>query len=66
MKQEYPVVLHDLPGSVRGFVTLGSDYEPIIVLNSHLSLEELRKAYTHEVAHIRSGQMFDDDYREYR
>lgn len=66
MTQEYPVVLHDLPGSVRGFVCLGSDYEPVIILNSNLSREELRRVYRHEVDHIRSGQMFDDDYREYQ
>lgn len=59
------VILKDLPCSVRGFTALGSDYEPIIILNSRLSAEQQRKTYRHEMNHIESGEMFDEGYVEY-
>lgn len=62
---DIPVVLRDLPGTIRGFVCLGEDYEPMIVLNSALPKEEQRKAFIHEVRHISSGELYDDDYVEY-
>ena len=62
---EIPVVLKDLPVHIRGFVCLGSDYNPIIVINSRLSAEQQRKTYKHEVEHILSGEMGDPDYHEY-
>ena len=60
-----PVVLRDLPASVRGFVCLGSDYEPIIVLNSSLSREQQMKTYRHELNHILRGEVWDSNYNEY-
>lgn len=60
-----PVVLKDLPSGIRGFVCLGSDYEPVIVLNSTLSREQQRETYRHEMRHILSGEVWDEDYREY-
>ena len=50
---------------VNGFCCLGSDYEPIIVINSRLSREDQLKAYRHEQDHIRRGEMFNEDYHEY-
>ena len=38
MMENVPIVLKSLPVDVRGFVCLGSDYEPIIVINSRLAL----------------------------
>ena len=60
-----PIVLQDLPVDVHGFVCLGSDYEPIIVINSRLSRENQLKTYRHEKAHIDRGEMFNEDYHEY-
>jgi len=65
MTDEYPVVLKQLPSRIHGFCCLGSDYEPIIVINENLPLAERRKTYLHEVSHIESGEMFDPLYNEY-
>ena len=62
---DYPIVLKDLPVGIHGFVCLGSDYEPIIVINSRLSREEQLKAYDHERKHLRRGDMFNEEYHEY-
>lgn len=62
---DIPIVLQDLPTTVRGFCCLGSDYEPIIVINSRLTLEEQRKTYWHEYFHIHNGDMDNPDYHEY-
>ena len=40
---DVPVVLKDLPVKIHGFVCLGSDYEPIIIINSRLSWEQQQK-----------------------
>jgi len=63
--EEVPIVLKDLPEEIRGFVCLGSDYEPIIVINSRLSREQQLKTYRHELRHIQRGEMFNEDYHEY-
>ena len=60
-----PVVFAKLTGKVRGFCTLGSDFEPIIVLNEQLSPEQMRITYRHELDHIRRGDLYNDTYREY-
>lgn len=62
---EVPIILKDLPADVRGFVCLGSDYEPVIVINSRLSREDQLKTYHHEKGHIDRGEMYDEDYNEY-
>lgn len=66
MTDDVPVVLVDLPPHVRGFVCLGSDYSPCIVINARLSAEQQKKTWRHEMNHIVSGQMDDDDFVEYR
>ena len=60
-----PVVLKDLPSGIRGFVCLGSDYEPVIVLNSALSREQQRATYRHEMEHILRGEVWNENYHEY-
>jgi len=65
MSENVPVILKDLPPHIRGFVCLGSDYEPVIIVNSRLSVEQQRKTFRHEMDHIISGQLYDDDYVEY-
>jgi Zn-dependent peptidase ImmA (M78 family) len=62
---DIPVVLKDLPVKIHGFVCLGSDYEPIIIINSRLSFDQQREAYKHELMHIQRGEMFDINYHEY-
>ncbi len=65
MIDNVPVVLQDMPVQIRGFVCLGSDYSPCIVINSRMSVEQQRKTYLHEVKHLESGQFDDDNYVEY-
>ena len=65
MTEQVPTFLKDLPETIRGFTMLGSDYEPIIILNSRLSVEQQRKTYRHEMNHITSGEIDDDGYSEY-
>ena len=60
-----PVVLKDLPPRIRGFVCLGSDYNPCIVINSRLSKEQQQKTYRHELKHIENGDMDNLNFREY-
>lgn len=62
---EVPVILRDLPSGCRGFCCLGSDYQPIIIINQNLTWEQQRKTYRHEMKHIISGEIFDPSYREY-
>lgn len=59
------VILQDLPTSVRGFVFLGDDGEPVIVVNSRLTREQNRKTYTHEKKHIERSELTDPAFREY-
>ena len=65
MPEDVPVVLVDLPPHVRGFVCLGSDYNPCIVINSRLSVEQQKKTWRHEMNHIINGDFDNDDYQEY-
>ena len=62
---DVPIILKDMPVDVRGFVCLGSDYEPIIVIKSRLSRENQLKTYRHEQDHIKRGEMFNESYHEY-
>ena len=62
---DVPIVLKDLPPDVRGFVCLGSDYEPIIVINSRMSREKQLETYRHEQDHLARGEMFNEEYHEY-
>ena len=65
MPDNIPVILKDLPPHIRGFVCLGSDFSPIIIINSRLSKEQQRKTYRHELEHIRRGDMDNPNYHEY-
>lgn len=60
------VILQDLPTSVRGFVFLGDDGEPVIVVNARLTREVNRKTYDHEQKHIRMNELTDPTYIEYK
>lgn len=60
-----PIVLKDLPVHVRGFVCLGSDFEPIIVINARMSREQQLRTYRHEIKHLQRGEMYNVNYCEY-
>ena len=62
---EVPVILQSLPSGCRGFCCLGSDCEPIIILNKNMTYEMQRRTYLHEMKHIESGEIFDPFYSEY-
>lgn len=62
---EVPIVLADLPVKIHGFVCLGSDYEPIIVINARMSREQQLRTYRHEIKHIQRGELTDITYKEY-
>jgi len=62
---EVPVVLHDLPPRIHGFTILGSDYQPIIVINQNMLREQQLATYRHEMDHITRGEIYDPSYREY-
>ena len=59
------VILQNLPTSVRGFVFLGDDGEPVIVVNSRLTREANRKTFRHEREHIAKDQLHEPTYHEY-
>lgn len=63
---ENEVILADLPTSVRGFVFLDDDGDPVIVVNSRLTREQNRKTFRHERRHIRRGDLTDTTYHEYK
>ena len=65
MNDPIPVVFRKLPGRIHGFTCLGSDYEPIIVINEDLSPEERLRTFEHEMRHIERNELFDDSYNEY-
>lgn len=60
-----PIILKDLPVHVRGFVCLGSDFEPIIVINARMSREQQQRTYRHEIKHLQRGELYDMEYHEY-
>lgn len=60
-----PIVLKDLPVHVRGFVCLGSDFEPIIVINARMTREQQLRTYRHEIKHLQRGEIYNVNYREY-
>ena len=63
---ENEVIMADLPTSVRGFVFLDDEGEPVIVVNSRLTREQNRKTFRHERRHIRRGELTNTTYREYK
>lgn len=65
MMSDIPVILKDLPVKIHGFVCLGSDYEPIIVINARLSKVQQLRTYRHEIRHIQRGEIYDMEYHEY-
>ena len=65
MMNNIPIVLKDLPVHVRGFVCLGSDFEPIIVINARMTREQQLRTYRHEIKHLQRGEIYNVNYHEY-
>ena len=65
MQNNVPVILKDLPVHVRGFICLGSDFEPVIIINSRHSREEQLRTYIHELEHLQRGDLANENYHEY-
>ena len=64
-EHDVTVVLQDLPTTVRGFICLGSDNNPCIILNARMSCEQQQKTFQHELGHLQRGELDDPDYIEY-
>ena len=54
---DYTVKLVSLSGRVKGFSTKGVDGDYVIFINQNLSYEQQRKAFEHELEHIRNGDL---------
>lgn len=65
MNENRHVVLANLPTSVRGYVYLDSDGNPVIVLNARLTREQNRRTWRHENDHIDKNELTDQTYNEY-
>lgn len=59
------VRVENIPTSVNGFCYHDDEGRSFIVLNARQTRENNRDAYRHEVTHIRRGDMYDKNYREY-
>lgn len=62
---ETRIILEDMPVSVRGFCYHDDDGNAFVVLNSRLSTNQQRKTYRHEIKHIKDGDMYNENYKEY-
>lgn len=59
------IIRQDISSHVHGMVTLGSDYQPLIILNTRMPWEEQIKSLMHELEHIRRDDLFNEDFHEY-
>ena len=66
MEEERPATLVNLPTSVRGFCYHDDDGEAYVVLNARLTRETNRQTWCHEQDHIKRGDMYNVNYREYK
>ena len=64
MQDQISTILLDLPTSVKGLVTFGSDGMPLIVLNSRMTHEQQKKTYIHELNHIQRGDLWNPEYND--
>ena len=62
---DYNVLFQDMPCCIKGFTKKNYEEDSYtIVLNSRLSVEEQRVAYTHEVQHIDVDDFYSDNADE--
>lgn len=55
MQTECPVRLVDLPHGINGLLVYDENGDPNIYINARASYEMQRKAYLHELRHLRRG-----------
>lgn len=60
MTEEIRTQIMPLPGSIRAFTVAKDDYYTIFIRDD-LSAEDRRRAYEHELKHIKCGD-FDHDH----
>jgi len=65
MNKDKPAQLVDLPTTVKGFCYHDDNGEEFVVLNSRLTHEMNQHTYDHEQEHIRRGDLWNMDYKEY-
>lgn len=65
MDKERPARLMDLPTTIRGFCYHDDDGEEFVILNSRLTHEINQSTWIHERRHIRRGDMYNKQYKEY-
>lgn len=56
MDEQYPVVLADMPTTIRSYVCKHGD-DIVIVINARLAAEDRLQRYKHEVDHITAGDI---------
>lgn len=59
------VIVQDLPTAVKGFCYHDNDGESYIVLNARQTKEQNKRTIDHELNHIKNGDMYNPDFREY-
>lgn len=60
------VRLYSLPGSVRGFCYHDDDLNSYIIINADLDRGQQIDTLQHELRHIERGDMYNEDFREYK
>lgn len=65
MNDDCPVILENLPTTVRGFCYHDENGDPYVVLNARLTREANLKTYKHERKHIDNSDMYEPTYNEY-
>lgn len=62
---EVRVIMDDLPCSVRAVCYHDNDGKDYIILNARMSYSIQQSAYKHEMEHIKRGDMYNANYKEY-
>ena len=58
--RDYRVILCSFPTSVKGCVRIDKDDFASIYINQHLTAEEQRKTFEHEIRHLVHGDFSND------
>lgn len=59
-EDEYRVYLVPFPGDIMGAVRLDAEGFPSIYINDKLSPEAKKRAFLHELRHIRNNDFYND------
>ena len=66
MDEDRPARLENLPTTVRGYCYHDEEGEAFVILNARLTREANRKTWLHERDHIRRGDLWNKEFREYK